>query len=72
VIEAVGAQDVDLLARVAKKIAQIMADLGSANEIIAPDLQRQLAGTNAPTPKSKAEKSPIGRCWPVAAMPARS
>jgi len=54
------AQDVDLLSRVAKKIAQIMADLGSANEIIAPDLQRQLAGVNAPTPKSKAEKSPIG------------
>jgi superfamily II DNA or RNA helicase len=55
------AQDVDLLARVAKKIAQIMADLGSANEIIAPDLQRQLAGINVPTPKSKAEKSPIGK-----------
>ena len=54
------AQDVDLLARVAKKIAQIMADLGSANEIIAPDLQRQLAGINAPTLKAKAEKSPIG------------
>ena len=54
------AQDVDLLARVAKKIAQIMADLGSANEIIAPDLQRQLAGINAPTSKPKAEKSPIG------------
>ena len=54
-------KDVDLLARVAKKIAQIMADLGSANEIIAPDLQRQLAGINAPSPKPKAEKSPIGR-----------
>ncbi|BBX48054.1 DISARM system SNF2-like helicase DrmD [Mycobacterium cookii] len=55
------AQDVDLLARVAKKVAQIMADLGSANEIIAPDLQRQLAGINAPTSKPQAEKSPIGR-----------
>ncbi|OBK37590.1 DNA helicase [Mycobacterium sp. 1245111.1] len=55
------AQDVDLLARVAKKVAQIMADLGSANEIIAPDLQRQLAGIDAPTPKPRAEKSPIGR-----------
>lgn len=54
------AQDVELLSRVAKKIAQIMADLGSANEIIAPDLQRQLAGINAPAQKVKAEKSPIG------------
>ncbi|KAA0115294.1 ATP-dependent helicase [Mycolicibacterium sp. P9-22] len=54
------AKDVELLARVAKKIAQIMADLGSANEIIAPDLQRQFAGINTPTPKAKAEKSPIG------------
>ena len=37
-------KDVDLLARVAVKIDQIMRDLGSANEIIAPDLQRQLGG----------------------------
>lgn len=53
-------QDVDLLARVAKKIAQIMADLGSANEIIAPDLQRQLGGIDTAVRKAKAEKSPIG------------
>ena len=33
-----------MLARVAEKIAQIMHDLGSANEIIAPDIQRQLGG----------------------------
>lgn len=55
------AEDVDLLARVAKKVAQIMADLGSANEIIAPDLQRQLGGIDAAVRKGKAEKSPIGQ-----------
>lgn len=55
------AEDVDLLARVAKKVAQIMADLGSANEIIAPDLQRQLGGIDAAPREGKAEKSPIGQ-----------
>lgn len=55
------AEDVDLLARVAKKVAQIMADLGSANEIIAPDLQRQLGGIDAAPRRGKAEKSPIGQ-----------
>jgi hypothetical protein len=53
-------RDVDLLARVAKKVAQIMADLGSANEIIAPDLQRQFGGIDIKPRKAKAEKSPIG------------
>lgn len=53
--------DVDLLARVAEKISKIMADLGSANEIIAPDLQRQLGGIDAAPRKGKAEKSPIGQ-----------
>ncbi|GAB3316273.1 DISARM system SNF2-like helicase DrmD [Geodermatophilus aquaeductus] len=38
------ASDVDFLARVATKIARVELDLGSANEIIAPDIQRQLAG----------------------------
>ena len=38
------AADVDFLARVAVKIAKVELDLGSANEIIAPDIQRQLAG----------------------------
>ena len=37
--------DVDFLARVAVKIAKVELDLGSANEIIAPDIQRQLAGS---------------------------
>jgi superfamily II DNA or RNA helicase len=54
------AADVDLLARVAKKISQIMADLGSANEIIAPDIQRQLGGMEVAAPKrGKAEHDPI-------------
>ena len=53
------AKDVDLLALVARKVAQIMADLGSANEVIAPDLQRQLGGMNLPQRKAKAEKDPI-------------
>lgn len=39
------AADVDLLARVAVKIAKVEIDLGSANEIIAPDIQRQLTGS---------------------------
>jgi superfamily II DNA or RNA helicase len=38
------AADVDFLARIATKIARVELDLGSANEIIAPDIQRQLAG----------------------------
>ena len=54
------AEDVDLLARVAQKVTKIMADLGSANEIIAPDLQRQLGGMEPAPSKAKAEKSPIG------------
>jgi superfamily II DNA or RNA helicase len=54
------AADVDLLARVARKISQIMADLGSANEIIAPDIQRQLGGMEVTAPKrGKAERDPI-------------
>ena len=39
------ASDVHFLALVATKIARVELDLGSANEIIAPDIQRQLAGT---------------------------
>ncbi|SDF06750.1 Superfamily II DNA/RNA helicases, SNF2 family [Blastococcus aurantiacus] len=48
------ASDVDLLARVATKIARVELDLGSANEIIAPDIQRQLTGA-ALTPRSAAQ-----------------
>ncbi len=39
------ASDVQFLAHVAAKIARVELDLGSANEIIAPDIQRKLAGS---------------------------
>lgn len=52
-------QDVDLLARVAVKIHKIMRDLGSANEIIAPDIQRKFSGHVIERPKVKVEKDPI-------------
>ncbi|WP_345461374.1 DISARM system SNF2-like helicase DrmD [Nocardioides marinquilinus] len=52
-------KDVDLLARVALKIDQIMRDLGSANEIIAPDLQRQFGSDVIKSRRAKAEKDPI-------------
>ncbi|GAA4129635.1 DISARM system SNF2-like helicase DrmD [Nocardioides fonticola] len=52
-------KDVDLLARVAVKIDQIMRDLGSANEIIAPDLQRQFGGEVIKRRRARAEKDPI-------------
>ncbi|MCF8604009.1 DISARM system SNF2-like helicase DrmD [Gordonia sp. HY442] len=52
-------KDVDLLSRVAVKIDQIMRDLGSANEIIAPDLQRQFGGEVIKSRRAQAEKDPI-------------
>lgn len=52
-------KDVDLLARVAVKIDQIMRDLGSANDIIAPDLQRQFGGEVITSRRAPAEKDPI-------------
>lgn len=52
-------KDIDLLARVAVKIDQIMRDLGSANEIIAPDLQRQFGGEVIKSRRAQAEKDPI-------------
>lgn len=55
------AADVDLLARVATKVSQIMRDLGSANEIIAPDIQRQLGGVDVASPNAGAEKDPMGK-----------
>jgi len=55
------AADVDLLARVAVKVSQIMKDLGSANEIIAPDIQRQLGGIEVARKPVRAEKDPMGR-----------
>ncbi len=53
------AKDVEMLARVAQKISKIMQDLGSANEIIAPDIQRQLGGIEVVPRKAKAERDPI-------------
>jgi superfamily II DNA or RNA helicase len=52
-------QDTEMLARVATKVAQIMHDLGSANEIIAPDIQRQLGGIEVLPTRPRAEKDPI-------------
>ncbi|MGH3997620.1 MAG: DISARM system SNF2-like helicase DrmD [Pseudonocardiaceae bacterium] len=52
-------KDVGELARIAIKVDQIMRDLGSANEIIAPDIQRQFGGSNVETNAGKAEKDPI-------------
>lgn len=55
------ARDTYFLGKVAEKISQIMEDLGSANEIIAPDIQRQLGGREFKSPsKPAAEKDPIG------------
>lgn len=51
------AKDTDLLARVAQKISRVRADLGSASEIIAPDLQRELGFG---TVSSKNTKTDVG------------
>lgn len=51
--------DVELLARVAEKIARILHDLGSANEIIAPDIQRRLGGIDVRPRKGAAAADPI-------------
>lgn len=53
------ARDFEMLGRVATKVAQIMHDLGSANEIIAPDIQRQLGGVDLRPGKPGAEKDPV-------------
>lgn len=52
-------KDMDLLGRVAIKIDQIMRDLGSANEIIAPDIQRQFGARVSEVPNTSAQKDPI-------------
>ncbi|SEJ51389.1 DISARM system SNF2-like helicase DrmD [Demequina mangrovi] len=49
------AKDNDLLARLASKIANSEHDGVSANEIIAPDLQRELGFGDAPARKSQAD-----------------
>lgn len=55
------AADIELLARVATKVSQVMKDLGSANEIIAPDIQRQLGGVDVSSRTSQGEKDPLGK-----------
>lgn len=53
--ESAYAKDVDLLARVARKLSQVRRDLGSADEIIAPDLQRELGFGEGPARKQKTD-----------------
>lgn len=53
--ESAYAKDVDLLLRVAQKISQVRRDIGSANEIIAPDLQRELGFGDGPARKQKTD-----------------
>ncbi|MGS0561820.1 DISARM system SNF2-like helicase DrmD [Microbacterium aurugineum] len=48
-------KDVDLLLRVAQKISQVRRDIGSANEIIAPDLQRELGFGEGPARRRKTD-----------------
>ncbi|MGJ8720436.1 MAG: DISARM system SNF2-like helicase DrmD [Salinibacterium amurskyense] len=43
------ARDTESLARVARKISRVHDDLGSAGEIIAPDIQRELGYGNMPS-----------------------
>ncbi|WP_232466271.1 DISARM system SNF2-like helicase DrmD [Diaminobutyricimonas sp. LJ205] len=43
------ARDTDYLARVARKISRVQEDLGSAGEIIDPDIQRDLGYGNMPS-----------------------
>jgi superfamily II DNA or RNA helicase len=49
------ARDTDLLSRVARKISQVRTDLGSAGEIIAPDLQRELGFGALPSRRQKTD-----------------
>ncbi|MGA5644392.1 DISARM system SNF2-like helicase DrmD [Microbacterium sp. NPDC088796] len=53
--ESAYAKDVDLLLRVAQKISQVRRDIGSANEIIAPDLQRELGFGEGPARRQKTD-----------------
>ncbi|WP_179701585.1 DISARM system SNF2-like helicase DrmD [Leifsonia naganoensis] len=49
------AKDTDLLSRVASKISQVRRDIGSANEIIAPDLQRELGFGALPSRRQRSD-----------------
>lgn len=52
--------DAAFLGRIADKIARVRNDLGSANEVVAPDIQRQLGGWEVPKQapqKNKAEST---------------
>lgn len=48
-------KDVDLLERLARKMARVRADVGPVNEIIAPDLQRELGFGEGPERKQKTD-----------------
>lgn len=45
--------DAAFLARIADKIARVRNDLGSANEVVAPDIQRKLGGWDIPKAVAK-------------------
>lgn len=55
--------DAAFLARIADKIARVRNDLGSANEVVAPDIQRQLGGWDIPrsTPKKNSAEETINK-----------
>ncbi|MQA13361.1 MAG: hypothetical protein GEV09_04075 [Pseudonocardiaceae bacterium] len=47
------AGDTEFLNRIAVKIARVEIDLGSANEIIAPDIQRTIGGAKTTAPRGR-------------------
>lgn len=49
--------DVDLLRRLASKLQQIRSDLGSANEILAPDMERELLGRSPRAHRTRRDAS---------------
>lgn len=51
------ARDTDYLARVARKISRVQEDLGSAGDIIDPDIQRNLGYGNVPRPSKPVKGS---------------
>jgi superfamily II DNA or RNA helicase len=55
--------DAAFLARIADKIARVRNDLGSANEVVAPDIQRELGGWDIPraAPKKNTAEDTINK-----------
>lgn len=55
--------DAAFLARIADKIARVRNDLGSANEVVAPDIQRKLGGWDVPktAPKKNTAEATINK-----------